>query len=73
MGDFFRTLQSELGGAPPVLLCILAVGLLISIACGVVGTYVVARRITYLAGGIAHCVLGGMGAAVYCRKALGWS
>jgi zinc transport system permease protein len=73
MGDFLRTLQSELAGAPPVLLCALAAGLLISIACGVVGTYVVTRRITYLAGGIAHCVLGGMGAAVYCRKALGWS
>ena len=73
MGDFFRTLQSEFSGAPPVLLCALTGGILISIACGVVGTYVVTRRITYLAGGIAHCVLGGMGAAVYCRKALGWS
>ncbi|MCP4378702.1 MAG: metal ABC transporter permease [bacterium] len=73
MSDFLRALQSELAGAPPVLLCTLAAGLLISIACGVVGTYVVTRRITYLAGGIAHCVLGGMGAAVYCRKALGWS
>ena len=73
MGDFLHALQGELSGAPPVLLCALAVGLLISIACGVVGTYVVTRRITYLAGGIAHCVLGGMGAAVYCRKALGWS
>ena len=73
MSDFLRTLQSELAGAPPVLLCILGVGLLTSIACGVVGTYVVTRRITYLAGGIAHCVLGGMGAAIYCRKALDWS
>jgi len=73
MGDFFQALNAELGGAPPVLLGALAVGLLVSIACGVVGTYVVTRRITYLAGGIAHCVLGGMGAAVYCRKVLGWS
>jgi zinc transport system permease protein len=73
MSDFLHTLQAELAGAPPVLLCALGVGLLISIACGVVGTYVVTKRITYLAGGIAHCVLGGMGAAVYCRKALGWS
>jgi zinc transport system permease protein len=46
---------------------------LASIACGVVGSYVVARRITYLAGGIAHCVLGGMGAALYLQKAQGWS
>ncbi|MDP6636174.1 MAG: metal ABC transporter permease [Phycisphaerae bacterium] len=73
MSDFIRTLQSELAGASPVLLSILGVGLLTSIACGVVGTYVVTRRITYLAGGIAHCVLGGMGAAIYCHKALDWS
>jgi zinc transport system permease protein len=37
------------------------------------GTYVVARRITYIAGGIAHCVLGGMGAALYLQKTYGWS
>jgi len=73
MSDFVSALQSELAGGPPVLLCALAAGLLASVACGVVGTYVVTRRITYLAGGIAHCVLGGMGAAVYCRKVLGWS
>jgi len=73
MGDFLRALNAELAGAPPVLLCALAAGLLVSVACGVVGTFVVTRRITYLAGGVAHCVLGGIGAAVYCRKALGWS
>jgi len=51
----------------------LLVGLLASIACGVVGSYVVARRITYIAGGIAHCVLGGMGAAHYLRAAQDWT
>ena len=61
MGDFLNALQGELAGAPPVLLCALAVGLLISIACGVVGTYVVTRRITYLAGGIAPLRLGRYG------------
>ena len=40
-------------------------GLLASVACGVVGSYVVARRISYIAGGIAHSVLGGMGIAYY--------
>ena len=39
--------------------------LLASIGCGVMGTYVVVKRIAYIAGGIAHSVLGGMGAAVY--------
>ena len=43
----------------------LLLGVLASVACGVVGTYVVARRITYMAGSIAHCVLGGMGVARY--------
>lgn len=40
-------------------------GLLASIGCGVMGTYVVVKRIAFLAGGIAHSVLGGMGAALY--------
>ncbi len=51
----------------------LLTGLLASVACGVVGSYVVVRRITYLAGGIAHCVLGGLGAAQYVAVAWGWS
>jgi zinc transport system permease protein len=39
--------------------------LLASVGCGVMGTYVVVKRIAFIAGGIAHSVLGGMGAAVY--------
>ena len=42
-----------------------AAALLASIGCGVMGTYVVVKRITFIAGGIAHSVLGGMGAAAY--------
>ena len=38
---------------------------LASSACGMVGTYVVVKRIGFLAGGIAHAVLGGMGAALF--------
>ncbi|MDD3732912.1 MAG: metal ABC transporter permease [candidate division Zixibacteria bacterium] len=51
----------------------LLTGVLASIACGVVGTYVVARRITYIAGGIAHSVLGGMGLAYYLKVVQGLS
>jgi len=40
-------------------------GVLASIGCGLTGPYVVVRRIGYLAGGIAHSVLGGMGIAYY--------
>jgi zinc transport system permease protein len=45
----------------------LLAGLLASVACGVVGSYVVIRRITAIAGSLAHCVLGGIGAAYYVR------
>jgi len=56
-----------------VLQLALVTGLLASVCCGIVGTYVVTRRITYLAGGIAHCVLGGMGAARYLHVVHGWT
>lgn len=51
----------------------LLAGLLVSISSGIVGTYVVTRRITYLAGGIAHCVLGGMGFARYMQVVHEWT
>ncbi len=44
-------------------------GILASLTCGVVGSFVVVRRIGYLAGGIAHAVLGGMGIAFFLGKA----
>jgi len=50
----------------------LLTGVLASVACGVVGSYVVVRRISYIAGGIAHSVLGGIGAALFLQRALGW-
>ena len=43
-------------------------GLLASVSCGIIGTYVVVKRIGYLAGGIAHSVLGGMGIAYFLGK-----
>ncbi|MFP4055022.1 MAG: metal ABC transporter permease, partial [Phycisphaerae bacterium] len=49
-----------------------AAGAMAGVACGLVGSFVVVRRITYVAGGIAHCVLGGIGAAVYLRTVQGW-
>lgn len=45
----------------------LGVGLLSSIAFGVIGTYVVTRRISYLAGAVSHAVLGGIGGALWLR------
>jgi len=49
----------------------LLAGILASLACGVVGSYVVVRRITSIAGAIAHCVLGGLGAARWLQVTRG--
>ncbi len=67
LAEFFNAVTSQ-----SFLLNALVAGLLASIACGVVGTYVVVRRITYIAGAIAHCVLGGLGLARYLQRGLGW-
>ncbi len=51
----------------------LLVGVLASIACGIIGTYIVTRRITYIGGGIAHSVLAGMGAGYYFSVIYRWN
>lgn len=48
--------------------CALLVGLLGGISMGIVGTMVVTRRITSIAGAIAHAVLGGIGGALYLQR-----
>ena len=40
-------------------------GLLASVACGIVGTYVVVNRIVFISGGIAHTSFGGIGLGYY--------
>ena len=40
-------------------------GILASIGCGIMGSYVVTKRIGFLAGGISHSALGGIGAALF--------
>lgn len=47
----------------------IAAGLLAGVACGVIGTYVVVKRIVFISGGIAHTVLGGMGIAYFLGAA----
>ncbi|MCE5269462.1 MAG: metal ABC transporter permease [Planctomycetaceae bacterium] len=66
MIDFFRAIHEA-----PFLRYALIVGLLASVSLGVVGSYVVTRRITYIAAAISHCVLGGIGAAYYLNVAQG--
>jgi len=43
----------------------LLAGLLASIACGIIGTFVVVNRIVFLSGGIAHAAYGGIGIAFF--------
>jgi len=47
----------------------LLAGLLVSVACGIIGTYVVIKRIVFISGGIAHAAYGGIGMTYY----FGWS
>jgi len=49
----------------------LMTGIMASIACGIIGSYVTVRRMTYIAGAIAHSTLGGMGVAGYLNKEQG--
>lgn len=67
MNDFLHDLPTN-----PILQMALLTGVLCSVACGVIGSYVVVRRITYIAGAISHSVLGGLGAAAYLKVVWGW-
>jgi zinc transport system permease protein len=49
----------------------LLAGLLAAVAGGAVGSLVVVRRTTYLAGAVSHCVLAGLGLARYLQRARG--
>lgn len=70
MIDFFRELfQPEMS----FLHLALVLGLLASPALGVIGTLVVTRRISSIAGAGAHAALGGVGIALYLQRVLLWS
>ena len=60
MIEFFDVLKNQAFMQNAVI-----IGLLASVACGVMGTYVVVRRLVFISGGISHTVLGGMGIAYY--------
>jgi len=66
MLEFFTDLRSY-----AFLQYALLTGVLASLACGIVGSYITVRRISYIAGAIAHSVLGGMGLARYLQQELG--
>ncbi|UDQ98493.1 metal ABC transporter permease [Lentisphaerota bacterium WC36G] len=48
-------------------------GIIASLTFGIIGTFVVVKRISYIAGAISHSILGGIGVALYCQEKLDWS
>lgn len=52
----------------PTLLTVLLGAFFASIAVGVIGTFLVTKRIVFMSGGISHTVLGGMGIAFYINR-----
>jgi len=46
----------------------LLAGTLVSIACGIIGTYVVINRIVFISGGIAHAAYGGIGLGYFLNQ-----
>jgi len=63
MTEFFETVRDV-----PVIRFALLAGIVSSLTYGVVGTFVVTRRIGYIAAAIAHSILGGIGAAIYFSR-----
>lgn len=57
----------------PFLQMALWAALLASVSAGVIGSYVIVRRISFIAGSIAHSILGGMGLFLWLQRTQGLS
>jgi zinc transport system permease protein len=66
MMTFFQALFEN-----PFLLMALAAGFAASFASGIIGSFVVVKRIVSMSGSIAHSVLGGMGICLWLRRTYG--
>jgi len=47
-------------------------GLLAAVACGIIGTYVVVKRMTFISGGVSHASFGGIGLGYYLSHYISW-
>jgi zinc transport system permease protein len=65
MSEFFEAVRTI-----PLIRYALLAGIVSSLTFGVVGSFVVTRRIGYIAAAIAHSILGGIGAAIYFGRVL---
>lgn len=57
--------------ANPLLLSAVIAGLASSIVSGIIGSYVVVKRIVFISGSISHSVLGGIGVCLWLERAQG--
>ena len=70
MVEFFQALADP---DIPFLRYALLAGALASVSLGIIGSYVVTRRISYLGGAISHCVLSGIGLGLFLQTVCGWT
>jgi len=68
MGEFLQLLLQE-----PFFQTVIAAAFLASIAGGLVGCYVVTRRITFIAGSISHSLLAGIGLFLWLNRSWGYT
>ncbi|MGA8164460.1 MAG: metal ABC transporter permease [Waddliaceae bacterium] len=66
MISFFEALAST-----PLLQAAVFAGILASVVSGVIGSYVVVKRIVFISGGIAHAILGGIGFCLWLERTKG--
>lgn len=66
MPTFYEALLSN-----PLLLTALLASFAASIVSGIIGSYVVVKRIVFIAGSISHSVLSGIGCAIWLERAQG--
>lgn len=66
MVDFFEALRTN-----PILLTAVIAGFAASIVSGIIGSYVVVKRIVFISGSISHSVLAGIGLSVWLERSKG--
>ena len=66
MISFFEALQTN-----PLLLAAIFAGFAASVVSGIIGSYVVVKRIVFISGSISHSVLSGIGFCLWLERAKG--
>jgi zinc transport system permease protein len=66
MPSFFEALSTN-----PLLFSAFLAGIAASIVSGIIGSYVVVKRIVFISGSISHSVLGGIGLCIWLERAKG--